>query len=532
MRILLFIFCSLTISLHVLSQESHISVVLDLDGKDFEKSVRSIVPTKDSLYVIANTEDQKGEFYCIDKKGKGYKKIKTYDEDYYQPFSLKIKDSIIYGTTRFSKNKGGSIFKYSLKDYRYEILYDLDYNEFQDVKIHLVNDTAIWLTSALVKEKEYGSIFYAKKDGSAVKKIFTSTDILQGKQPSDLVIYKDTIFISWYGGGKLYPDGQGTFTEAGLIAKCNIDGSNYKTIVSGNDTTGSQPYSVVIKNGRLFGLFSYSGNQGKASFFSSDLEGLDYKFIGSLNNRVVTNMVESDSLIYGFSFNEIFGIDPYTGEYRIFDKLTQNSDFGTDITSNACVYDNQMFFATQQLGLNNGGAILSWKNIKPIIDTTGQTIGRLKRSVIDLNKVFKDSEKDSLSFYVDYNQKDLEVIRNGNTLTFKQLSEGLASLKVTANDGWGGYSTLIYNIGKSKTASNSELTLEKSISFYPNPVISILFFKDLNPSLVQIFSFEGKLMLEKKNVENSINVEDLAKGSYLMKIENNEDIFITKFIKE
>lgn len=68
------------------------------------------------------------------------------------------------------------------------------------------------------------------------------------------------------------------------------------------------------------------------------------------------------------------------------------------------------------------------------------------------------------------------------------------------------------------------------IQFYPNPANSVLNIKLLGAATVQVFSIEGKLLLETKAKANIhiINISSLPSGIYLLKT-NNQTI---KFIKE
>ena len=72
----------------------------------------------------------------------------------------------------------------------------------------------------------------------------------------------------------------------------------------------------------------------------------------------------------------------------------------------------------------------------------------------------------------------------------------------------------------------------KTISIYPNPVQSILFIKGVKVKTLQVFDGSGKLILT-KNSESQLNVENLSKGIYLLKITDNlGKIHQEKFIKK
>ena len=144
------------------AQENHVQMIYDIEGNDMEKPINYIVGAKDSLFIIANTPNNQGIFYRIDENGKGYKTIWEFDSINAQPFSLIISDSSIFGTTRFSKENGGSIFEYSLKNNTFKIIKEFSYLDVQDIKLKYINDTAFWLTSNQ-SANDFGSVFYVNK---------------------------------------------------------------------------------------------------------------------------------------------------------------------------------------------------------------------------------------------------------------------------------------------------------------------------------------------------------------------------------
>ena len=68
-------------------------------------------------------------------------------------------------------------------------------------------------------------------------------DKSQGAYPEDMLMTNDTIYLALGGGGKLFPNGDNTYTESGAICSLKTDGSDLKTLILGNDTIGSHPYS-------------------------------------------------------------------------------------------------------------------------------------------------------------------------------------------------------------------------------------------------------------------------------------------------
>jgi hypothetical protein len=515
-------------------QEKHISIIHDFNSKDFDNSIVSFVSAKDSLFGIFKTPNYKDEFFRIDENGNGYSTIWKFDSITKEPNSLIIKDSLIFGTTRMSANNGGSIFQYSIKNGEFKFIKDFNFNDdnVQDTKIEKVTDSVLWLSSKSTAN-DLGSIFTVHRETGLIKKIVVFKDTLHGFEPADVEFYNDTIiYISMYAGGNTFPDGLGTYTYSGCINRVNTNGENFETIIYGNDTLGTNPYSVIIKENKLYGMFSYTGNNQGASFFSTDLDGSNFKKIGQLENRVITNMLESDSLIYAFSTKEIFGIDPYNNEYRIFDKLDYDST-GHDISSNATYLNGNVFFSPQQGGPNGGGTILKWKNSKPSVNPAIIPSNKLKREAIDLKKLFTDTEKDSLTFKFIYEAKDVEVNTNNSTVSFSPKTSNEVKVVIIANDGWGGYSYYNHFINRKGTASIEEIDFKNNTSIYPNPAKNLINIVSKDVNSIEIYTLSGSLLEKLIPTDGKVNVEHLKNGKYIVKLNHQDTNFkIEKFIKE
>jgi uncharacterized protein (TIGR02145 family) len=70
--------------------------------------------------------------------------------------------------------------------------------------------------------------------------------------------------------------------------------------------------------------------------------------------------------------------------------------------------------------------------------------------------------------------------------------------------------------------------------FYPNPSIDKLYFKNSNYTngIIMIFDLQGKQVLSKQIDSDPIDISDLEKGIYVVKLVCSENVLITKFIKE
>ena len=402
-----------------MGQKSHLSLVYDFDSEDFDYSVKGMVGTNDSLYIISTTPNGQGIFFRLNENGKGYQVIHEFDDINYAPSSLIANDTIIYGTTRFSENGGGTIFSYSLKKYSFQIVKDFSPSDVQEVQIKYITDSTLWLSSQWSFEDE-GSIFTIDKEGSNFEKVYNDTNSEKGQNPVDFIFHLNKIYIACYnGGGTPYPDGVGGTVASGSFIRINSDGTGYEKIISGGDEVGTQPQSLLIRENKLIGLFAYSGSNYRlgGQFFRCELDGSAYDSLGALDNRALTKLLSTDSLIYGISSRNVFGINPFNGEIRIFNELLSDPNFGYDVVSNPALLNDHVYLSAQQGGPDDsGGTILKWLNEAPDVDEEVTEIteiidansGRVLSASLnlDLNEVFTDPEEDELSFSFEYEEDE------------------------------------------------------------------------------------------------------------------------------
>ncbi|MCD4793327.1 MAG: T9SS type A sorting domain-containing protein [Bacteroidales bacterium] len=68
---------------------------------------------------------------------------------------------------------------------------------------------------------------------------------------------------------------------------------------------------------------------------------------------------------------------------------------------------------------------------------------------------------------------------------------------------------------------------------YPNPANSILYFNNLsNNATISIYDISGKLLINSKVANNQVNINKLANGIYIVKINDSYIIRTTKFVKQ
>lgn len=512
-----------------LCQESHLSLIYDFEANDFENSVIGMVGTNDSLYVACQTADGRGKFFKIDKNGQGYKTIWNFDILNYAPNSLVGNDTVIFGTTRFSKEASGALFRYSLKDFSFKFIKKFDASEVTDTRIEYITDSVLWLTSQ-GSTTDNGSIFTIKEDGTDLKKPFNDFDNEKGTNPTDFVFHNDSIYIACYGGGLTYSVGEHGNVYCGNFIRVKSDGTGCQIIVKGSQEIGTQPQSIIIRDNKLYGLFAHTGSRWSvgAQLFKSNLNGTSYESIGTLSCRSVTKMLSTDSLIYGTSCSQIFGFNPYTGEKRIFEDIQSNPDFGFDMVSNPVQLNDEVFIAAQQGGPNNGGTILKWTNRAPEIKSNLKKGSQYPTEIV-LKDLFTDPERDSLTFTYDFDENKVAITESKGMLTIIPLQPDETEVKITASDGWLGYRT--YSL-KVNSLTNIDLNENDDLlKVYPNPTHSILNIGSETVESVEIFTLSGKLIKSYINPGNSIDISAIENGAYLIRVKESGHYYFQKIIK-
>ncbi len=79
-----------------------------------------------------------------------------------------------------------------------------------------------------------------------------------------------------------------------------------------------------------------------------------------------------------------------------------------------------------------------------------------------------------------------------------------------------------------------DVILNNQITLYPNPAKDILHIKFNNSLIINkviIYNLLGKEIIEEKNIENSIDLEKLARGHYILKIITNKGYLVKRFLK-
>ncbi len=120
---------------------------------------------------------------------------------------------------------------------------------------------------------------------------------------------------------------------------------------------------------------------------------------------------------------------------------------------------------------------------------------------------------------------------------FKTSSNSIIRFKTTQFKADLGYPIVIddIDIHKKITYKEQQTTITSSIDkniIYPNPSSGVFTVKLLNTANIIVIDFQGKIILEQKNIDNeiTINLSNYPKGTYLVELTNNNTTEVQKII--
>lgn len=176
--------------------------------------------------------------------------------------------------------------------------------------------------------------------------------------------------------------------------------------------------------------------------------------------------------------------------------------------------------------LNGGpGSIVLQQDGKILVGGSFDTFnGQTEKRLIRLNNYgSKDLSFDTDTGFETYPVNQIGLLNNGEIL--------IAGLFTTYKNN--SNSAFLVKLYGDSVLSNYDFFNDKVISIWPNPTKEILNINCLNNttiSSIKIYNLQGKLIQEDKN--NTINVGNLSKGLYFVKVITEEGEVTKKFIKE
>lgn len=222
-------------------------------------------------------------------------------------------------------------------------------------------------------------------------------------------------------------------------------------------------------------------------------------------------MLKNDNTLWGVCYNGYNPAGLGTGSnVNSMDYFTDYIQLGTDTWKDVSVIGNNF------LGIQSDGSL--WYSGAGLFGAIYNMNTNIRKQ-IGTNKDWKKISEPSKSGYW--------LIKNDNSLWYFGQNANLPSQISPATT-----PKQVYYCGK---ASTNEYLKEISINLYPNPTTDKLFWSAESDIIkkVTIYNINGKKILEQNISENSINISHLANGTYIVKLETNNEIsYHSKFIKK
>ena len=423
------------------------TVFADFPGDDFQFSAVGLAGVGESLYVLSagQADITPGELRVYDKTGSEFEVLRSFTGEIHTPKSLLATDTVLYGTTRFSANGGGAIFRYRIATGEYEVIRDFAPQEVQEIRIVRITNELIWGLSDTSFEDE-GSLFTLDHTGANFTKVYNDTNFDTGINPVAAAFTADHIYLACYNGGGIpYPDGTGSLNASGSIIRIDQDGSNYQLVFQGRDLVGTQPAAFVQQDGEIYVRFDGSGSDGRGSLYRFGIEDEEFDSLGQLTSAGRGTLVARGGFIFGMSSSDGFVYDIANN------KMSATSNFNTlattDGSSGPAWFDQDFFYATNQGGPDGGGVLIRY-NFEPEIvqeiedQVVAQGTGEMR---IDLTTVFQDRDRDEITYTASSTDENTATVAiDGNELVITETGTALTEISVTATDAGGASVTDIF----------------------------------------------------------------------------------------
>ena len=253
--------------------------------------------------------------------------------------------------------------------------------------------------------------------------------------------------------------------------------------------------------------------------YNANLTSLDLSLNTNLNNLNVTEC-------YLNSLNVANGNNSNFTQFEALDNSLTciTVDDVAYSTANWTNIDSQTSFS-----LNCGVVLVSSINVQ---GQAGATTITTQGGTLQMEAIVLPANATDLTYtWSVVNGTGSATISAGGLLT--ALTDGTVTVTATANDASGTTGTATITISNQSLGVN-EVTLQK-VNIYPNPVQNQLFIEldDHEVTDITINDYAGRIVKTiTKNDTKSINVSDLTKGIYFLKIATKNGVLTNRFIKQ
>jgi len=322
------------------------------------------------------------------------------------------------------------------------------------------------------------------------------------------------------------------------VANCQVGLPDYTANVTATDNCDTD---LDVSQSPVVGT-SISGSTNQVTLTVTDDTGnnVDVSFnveVVDNSNPVITSTHNDQSIDADASCEAV--LPDYTGDVT----ATDNCDATLDVTQSP-VAGTSISGATNQVTLtvtdDAGNSVDISFNVE-VIDNISPTITCLENQTVyyltgQTFYTVSGTEFDPVSTNDNCGiTGTTNDFNNLETLEGAELPIGTTTIIWTVTDDAGNFATCSFDVTVSETVGISNLS-KSGISIYPNPTNGILKleFKQIKVQKIRISDLSGRTKLEKTEIQpnETINLSHLRDGIYIIRIQTDKEIFITKIVKE
>jgi uncharacterized repeat protein (TIGR03803 family) len=426
----------------------------------------------------------------------------TGNPDGYLPYGdVYFDGTFLYGMTAAGgSNDSGIIFKIKPDGTGYLKLLDFTgtLNGGNPYGCFISDGIYLYSTTAWGGTNNCGTVFKIKPDGTGFVKLHDFTCDTNGCSVRSSLYYDGTFL---YG----HTEACGSYWD-GILYKIKTDGTGFQKLLDFNqDTTGSNPYSILISDGTfLYGTTADGGAStncpsGCGTIYKIKTDGSGYvklwDFDGVLSGREpIGGLVSDGTYLYGLTrrggtmdVGTIFKIKTDgTGFVKLFDFTGPAT--GSEPWASLIIDGSYLYGMTNSGGVNNSGVIF-----------------RIKTDGSGYLKLYQ-----------------FNYATDGSSPYSSLISDGTSLYGMTSHGGINNMGT-IFKLDIS--TSMDELKLPSTTFISPNPFLNTLNVNSIHISTITLYDYTGKEILRtKSNAEETVlNTEGIAAGFYLLRVEGVAD---------
>ena len=330
-------------------------------------------------------------------------------------------------------------------------------------------------------------------------------------------------------------------SRQGLIAKISTDGNVIWQKPIYSDTNLDKGMWTNIQTDENKDIYGYFFFRGKINY-----NEIVYQFDLTAGNKVVSKLNSVGNVLYFDSVDKTLGY-PQDQSSMMFDLISEDvfNVSGVTTENNFLAYPTEHYYASASYIATFGN--LSKKYLTPennyleltaanIPNNPAPTVNEFSFTLVNNVNWTATSDQSWLNLSsISLTSKSPQQTITGNgdakiTLTADQNTTGLLRSSNVIISGEGVPSkTVIVSQTATLGINNNALSI---ITMYPNPTSDFLNIKsDQKISKIEIYDMSGKLVQTSKMNNEKVSVSKLPKGNYLIKLQTENGVVNSKFIK-